>query len=150
MFVIGKVICIVLLLFLAGVAAVIDARRRVFPNSLAVGFVCACVIYTYVFAGFNRLTENAICAIVLAVILTFIEVIWRSSHDGASGMGFGDVKFMGAIMLLHPLGALLSFAAGLVLLALVGVFTKRSSLPLLPFIVVSTLFLLFPLLCVQQ
>lgn len=116
-------------------AAVIDARRRVFPAwlmalMLVTGVGCACAL-----GGFERALFGCAASFCLCLALTGFEVAWRRIHGGAMGLGMGDIKFLAALMPAWPAGAAVSFAGGLALLAMAGVVCKKPSLPLIPFVV---------------
>lgn len=122
------------------VAAVIDARSRTFPNGLALCLAATCAVCSYVLGGANRLVFVGACALAVCIPLMGLELLWRRTHEGRTGLGMGDVKFLAAFMLVWPLGAVLSFSAGLVLLAVAGICTRRPSFPLLPFVVAAVPF----------
>ena len=141
-----------------------DARTRTFPNGLAVAFTVACAIATVLSGGLTQLGvsdgaggiqesgfwapwglavlgRNALAATVVFAVLLAFELLWRSFRK-ESGLGIGDLKFLFALMLLEPVKALISFTLGLIALAITGSITRKSSLPLLPFIVGSYFVLL--------
>lgn len=120
---------------LAVVAAWIDARERRFPNGLALVFASVCAVYCLLMFGVGRLVLHAAFSAITCGTLVGFEMLWRRSHKGVPGLGMGDVKFLGGFMLAWPFAALVSFALGLLGLAVAGVALKQKSLPLLPFVV---------------
>lgn len=114
------------------VIIVIDARTRTLPNWLALVFLIVCLACGIAWDGFFVLS-NLIKAVVVCGLLLALEMFWRSRHDGASGLGMGDIRFLFCLMLSDPELGLLAFVVGLLLLALAGTLLKKKSLPLLPF-----------------
>lgn len=142
-----------------------DARTRTFPNGLAVALVAVCAIEAVlnggltdlavpdgmgglqdggfiVASGLQVLVKNAIAANVVFTILYGFELIWRHFRK-EPGLGMGDLKFLFVLMLAEPVKALMSFVVGLVALAVSGVATRKSSLPLLPFMAGAYFAILF-------
>ncbi len=124
-------------------AAAIDVRSRRFPNALACSFALCCTLFSISLGGVERLLVCGVQTVICCAALVGCELLWRRAHDGDTGLGMGDIKFLAASMLISPLGALLSFSFGLVALALVGALWKKHSLPLLPFVASSMLVLFF-------
>lgn len=114
--------------------AVIDARERRFPNGLAGAFAVAAFAGVWFDRGLNTALDHAGLAVIVYLSLVLTESLWRQ-HRQAPGIGMGDAKALFALCTLDPLGALVSFAAALLALALSCLFTKSRSLPLLPFLV---------------
>ena len=142
---------------LMGYGAWRDAKTRTFPNGLAAALVFVSAVEAFghggltdlsipdgmgglqeggflVATGLRTLATNLIAANIVFVVLYVFELIWRHFRK-ASGLGMGDLKFLFALMLVEPVNALAAFVLGLVALAVVGVATKKSALPLLPFVV---------------
>ena len=114
-------------------ASAIDVRERRFPNGLAVTLAIVCAVSTLAGAGVRVLALRALAALALIVALGGFEVVWRRVN-GNSGIGMGDAKFVAALALFDPMRAVLSFAAGLAVLAGFGIIARRGTLPALPFI----------------
>lgn len=144
---------------LMGYAAWRDARTRTFPNGLAATFVLVCAAEAFlngglthlaipdglgglqeggfiVASGIQALAVNATAATVVVAVLFAFELTWRHFRK-TPGIGMGDLKFLFAFMLAEPVKGLIAFMLGIVALALTGLATKRSALPLLPFVVGS-------------
>ena len=140
-------------------AAVHDARTRTFPNGLAAAFALVCAFRAVVIAGWRpglhraaagplvpgafslsdglrALGGNAALASFAFIALFTFEFAWRRWR-GVSGLGMGDAKFLFGLMLWRPFAGLVSFAAGLVLMAAAGLLTRRRALPLIPYIVAA-------------
>lgn len=140
-----------------GYAAWHDARTRTFPNGLAAVFVFVCAAEAFTSGGLTHLSlpdgagglqeggflvasggralvMNAIAANVVFAALYVFELVWRHFRN-APGIGMGDLKFLFALMLIEPVKAIIAFVLGLVALAITGVATRKSPLPLLPFVV---------------
>lgn len=116
-------------------AAVIDARHRRFPNTLALALAGTAALAAWAQDGTGALVHNLMWASLTCGMLIAFELAWRHVHHGAPGIGMGDVKFLFGAMLYTPHAALVSFGLGLAALAVAGVVTHRPSLPALPFIV---------------
>lgn len=116
-------------------AAVIDAREHRFPNMLAILFALSCALFSVSLGGVGGLAISAFQAAACCLPLVGFETVWRRRHDGASGLGMGDVKYLFASMLVSPFGAMCAFALGLIALAGTGLLCGRRTLPLLPFVV---------------
>ena len=140
-------------------AAAIDARRRIFPNGLAVVmaiialFMRVIVAYldaqaTYVgiaevsgpipqgriYASvLQNLASPLIIAVAVCAALFIFELIWRRLR-GNAGLGIGDIKLLFSLALLNPTTALASFAIALILLAITCLTIKKPFLPLIPFL----------------
>lgn len=133
-------------------AAIIDARSRCLPNGLAAAMAFAGVYAAMVppalrgdmvkgeervyLDAVSGLVEHAVPAIATVLALVLFELAWRARR-GSAGIGMGDIKLLFALMLAAPLRGLLSFAAGLVLLALACLVRRERSLPLIPFTAVA-------------
>lgn len=125
----------VLLAVQALLAAGIDIRVRRLPNALAATFATTAACGALCSGGPSALARNAACAVLACAALIAFELLWRRGHGGAAGIGMGDVKFLFGAMLLGPLWALLSFALGMVALAIAGLIGRVRAFPALPFIV---------------
>lgn len=125
---------LILQMLIMAYAAVHDARTRTVSNGLVVVLALACAIGTCLSRA--ALGAHVACALGAMGTLTVFECAWRHVK-GEAGLGMGDVKFLGAIMLRTPLLGIVSFACGLAGVALVGTVLRARSLPLLPFMVVS-------------
>lgn len=119
-------------------AAVIDARTRRFPNGLAALLAVTCASHAILASGFAAFASHALLAACSGAALFAVESVWRRLHDGAAGLGGGDIKFLVGFMLLDPVFALASFLSGLALLAVTGALVRRSVLPLLPFVALGS------------
>ena len=122
------------LVLLLAIAAVIDARWRRFPNWLAV----TCAIVAVMAIWMERGTEVAIARVAMAFCacstLLLFELLWRR-YRGGPGLGLGDIKAFFALAVYRPVAGVVSFGMSLVALSVACIMTKRSSLPLLPFLV---------------
>ena len=125
-------------------AAVRDARERRVPNAYALVLACLGLGVAAVGNGvrggigwpsaiFSVLAASAVCGLLVAG-----EALWRRWR-GEPGLGMGDIKVLFSAMLVNPVLALVSFAAGLLALALCALFTRQRSLPLVPFFCASFL-----------
>lgn len=114
-------------------AALIDARTRTYPNALAGAVALTSAALALALDGPARLVRGAACALGVLVLLIGLELLWR--RRGSRGIGMGDLKCLGALMLATPFAALVSFAAGLLLMALAALARRKHALPLLPFFV---------------
>lgn len=123
---------------LAICAAVVDARTRTYPASLAVAVAAVGGWCALARGGAHALGVHLLAAGAVSVLLVAFEVAWRRRHDGAVGLGMGDIKYLFGTMLADPAYALVGFSTGLALLAVAGLACRRPSLPLLPFAVVGT------------
>lgn len=119
-----------------GIAAVIDARERRFPNPLAVAFAligAAMALWCYGVEGF---VGRLIVAVASCAVLVGLELAWRHVRH-SSGLGMGDIKALFPLLLVQPTAALVAFALALLLLAAAGVALHQRALPLLPFLEVA-------------
>lgn len=114
-------------------AALVDARERRLPNALAAGLAVAGGAVTLVAGGPARLLANLFATLAVCGALLGFELAWRARR-GAPGQGMGDLKALGALMLVAPGAALAAYALGLLLLALACMALRRASMPLLPFL----------------
>lgn len=114
--------------------AVIDARERRLPNGLALLLVVTAALLCAARDGFSRLLMHGVAAIVVVGVLLAFEMIWRRVRHTA-GQGMGDLKALFALCLVSPVRAITSYAVALLALALGCLVCKKSSLPLLPFLV---------------
>lgn len=116
-------------------AAVIDARTKRLPNGLAVLLAACAAAVAVMRGGMPTLAAHACVALVTMALLVISELAWRRARGGF-GQGMGDIKALGAAMLADPALALAAYAAGMVMLAFVGMATRRNALPFLPFFAV--------------
>ena len=125
-------------------AAVRDARERRVPNGYALVLAClglgVAAVGTGARGGIDRpsLVFSVFAACAACGLLVAGEVLWRRWR-GEPGLGMGDIKVLFSAMLVNPVLALVSFAAGLLALALCALFTRQRSLPLIPFFCASFL-----------
>ncbi|MDY2777007.1 MAG: prepilin peptidase [Collinsella sp.] len=126
------------------IAALIDARTRRFPNALAVATALTAVALVSLAMGCAAIPSRIMVALATCFSLVAFELLWRHLHDGAMGMGFGDLKALFPLLLVEPFAAIISLAVGLALLAICCIALRRPSLPLLPFVVPCYLALLIP------
>ena len=113
-------------------AMLIDAHERRVPNALVLGLLASGVTIMWLGHSPGQRAFAVACAVTVCGALVAAEVFWRRAR-GEAGIGMGDVKVLFCLMLVDPVAALVSFAAGLLLLALVAAVLGRRSLPLMPF-----------------
>lgn len=127
-------------------ASLVDIKSRRIPNGLvamcALG-ACLQVVVRDV-AGLAVLVslppagERAAWGIATLVAGVVFETLWRRFHDGAHGMGYGDVKFISALALwVGPMTPFLVCGACLVA-ACFALITRRRTVPFGPFLAVSS------------
>lgn len=114
--------------------AVHDARTRTLPNGLAIAFGIVCAVCGIAWGGLS-IFENLMSAAIVSGLLVALELFWRSRNGGSAGLGMGDIKYLFCLMLADPAPGVISFMAGLLLLAATGTLLRKGSLPLLPFAV---------------
>lgn len=114
--------------------AVIDARDRRFPNTLAGACAVAALAGVWLDKGVNTALDHAGLAVIVYLALVLTESLWRRARH-APGIGMGDAKALFALCTFDPLGGIVAFAASLLALASSCFLTKSRSLPLLPFLV---------------
>ncbi len=114
-------------------AAVIDAHERRFPNPLALALAVSCSCYVLLVRGIEDGAFSIFVAALATAALLGSELVWRA-RGGVPGLGMGDIKAMFSLFCLDFLLGCVAFAGGMFLLALVGLASKRESLPALPFI----------------
>ena len=114
--------------------AVIDARDRRFPNSLAGACAVAALAGVWFDLGLNTALDHAGLAVIVYLGLVLTESLWRRVRH-APGIGMGDVKALFALCTFDPLGGVVAFAVALLTLAVACLIAKSRSLPLLPFLV---------------
>lgn len=114
--------------------AVIDARDRRFPNTLAGVCAVAALAGVWLDKGVNTALDHAGLAVIVYLALVLTESLWRRARH-APGIGMGDAKALFALCTFDPMGGIVAFAAALLGLAIACLITKSRSLPLLPFLV---------------
>lgn len=114
--------------------AVVDARERRFPNTLAAACAVAAFAGVWLDRGVNTALDHAGLAVIVYLALVLTESLWRCVRH-APGIGMGDAKALFALCTVDPLVGIAAFAVALLVLALFCLFTKSRSLPLLPFLV---------------
>lgn len=114
--------------------AVIDARDRRFPNSLAGACAVTALAGVWLDLGLNTALDHAGLAVIVYLGLVLTESLWRRVRH-APGIGMGDVKALFALCTFDPLGGVVAFAVALLTLAVACLIAKSRSLPLLPFLV---------------
>lgn len=114
-------------------AGIIDARTRRFPNPLAAALAGVGALGVFVAGGVEVLLAHLAFAAVVAGALVAFELAWRHVRS-TPGLGMGDVKALGALMLVDPVRALAAFAGALVALGASCIAFRRRSLPLLPYL----------------
>ena len=110
---------------------VFDLRERIFPNALA-GALALVSLAAAALAG-AALGQRLLWAGAVATALFASELVFRRL-TGSSGLGMGDVKFVGAASLAFPFSAPVAFAGGCALLALWGLVRRQNVLPAIPFV----------------
>lgn len=114
--------------------AVVDARERRFPNTLAAACAVAAFAGVWLDRGVNTAFDHAGLAVIVYLALVLTESLWRCVRH-TPGIGMGDAKALLALCMVDPLGGIMAFAVALLVLALSCLLTKSRSLPLLPFLV---------------
>lgn len=114
--------------------AVVDARERRFPNTLAAACAVAAFAGVWLDRGVNTAFDHAGLAVIVYLALVLTESLWRCVRH-TPGIGMGDAKALLALCMVDPLGSIMAFAVALLVLALSCLLTKSRSLPLLPFLV---------------
>lgn len=114
--------------------AVVDARERRFPNTLAAACAVAAFAGVWLDRGVNTAFDHAGLAVIVYLALVLTESLWRCVRH-TPGIGMGDAKALLALCTVGPLGGIMAFAVALLVLALSCLLTKSRSLPLLPFLV---------------
>lgn len=114
--------------------AVIDARDRRFPNTLAGACAVAALAGVWLDKGVNTALDHAGLAVIVYLALVLTESLWRRARH-APGIGMGDAKALFALCTFDPLGGIVAFAASLLALAVTCLIIKSRSLSLLPFLV---------------
>lgn len=115
------------------IASVLDIRSRRCPNILACCLCICALAVAYFGGGIKGCLSGLIGAFFTCALLVTFEALWRKRR-GAAGIGMGDVKVLFALMTIDPFTGILSFALGLLALAMIGVALHRQTLPALPFI----------------
>lgn len=114
--------------------AVVDARERRFPNTLAAACAVAAFAGVWLDRGVNMALDHVGLAVIVYLALVLTESLWRRVRQ-TPGIGMGDAKALFALCTVDPLGGIAAFAVALLVLALSCLFTKSRFLPLLPFLV---------------
>ena len=114
--------------------AVVDARERRFPNTLAAACAVAAFAGVWLDRGVNTALDHAGLAVIVYLALVLTESLWRCVRH-TPGIGMGDAKALFALCTVDPLGGIAAFAVALLVLALSCLLTKSRFLPLLPFLV---------------
>ena len=114
--------------------AVIDARERRFPNTLAGACAIAAFAGVWLDCGMDAALDQAGLAVIVYLALVLTESLWRRLRQ-APGIGMGDAKALFAFCTLDPMGGIVAFVAALLFLAIACLIIKSRSLPLLPFLV---------------
>ncbi|MDO4437068.1 MAG: hypothetical protein Q4B77_03880 [Coriobacteriaceae bacterium] len=128
-------LALIIIFLLMLVAACVDARSRRFPFALFIALACTCLLASWLRDGPRLVAVNALMALGVCGTLVLLELAWRAFHQGAAGLGMGDIKYLFAVMLWRPMLGIASVCGGLFTLAVCGVILRRPSLPLLPFAV---------------
>lgn len=128
-----------LLLFFA---AWFDARRRRFPNRLAVVCAIAALLFVWTAGDIRLVGARILVATAICVVLLLLELIWRRFRC-SPGLGLGDIKALFSLVVYRPVAGVASFGLSLVLLAAACALIRSRSLPLLPFLVP-----VFSLMCI--
>lgn len=114
--------------------AVVDARERRFPNTLAAACAVAAFAGVWLDRGVNMALDHVGLAVIVYLALVLTESLWRRVRQ-TPGIGMGDAKALFALCTVDPLGGIAAFAVALLVLALSCLLTKSRFLPLLPFLV---------------
>lgn len=126
--------------------SVYDLRFRRIPNALvaacALGACVQAVLHDLagldVFASLPPAPQRLAWALATLLVGFGFEALWRRTHGGSHGMGYGDVKFAAALALwVGPMTPALVCAACLAA-ALAGVAARRRAVPLGPFLALSS------------
>lgn len=147
-----KTLAYLLLIPMLIIALVIDYKFKIIPNRLNLTIFEVGLIYTFVEGIINiNIAVDMLLGMVVGAGL-FLFITWVGSLiAGKEAMGFGDVKFMGALGLFFGwrttiIISLISFLLG----AIIGValiIAKRKTggeyIPFGPFIVIATLIAMF-------
>ncbi|MGE3872936.1 MAG: A24 family peptidase [Parvibaculaceae bacterium] len=93
-----------LLIAILAPIAWIDARRHIIPDSLNLALGIFGLFQAYGDLGIDAIPQRVLPAIAIAIFFLFLRKLY-STIRGQTGLGLGDVKFLGAAALwLGPLG----------------------------------------------
>ena len=124
----------------------IDARTRRYPHWLWLCMLATSLWISVAGAGASVALMRVLLAAAVMLAFVVFELVWRLGHSGESGLGMGDIKCLGTLVIADPLRGLVSFFLGLMGLGLIGAALRVRSLPLLPFVVgAATLLFALPL-----
>ncbi len=128
-------------------AFVIDYKLQIIPNRLNLSIFEAGLIFTFIEGMYNQnlAIDNIIGGIVGAGIFLGLTII-GGLIAGKEAMGFGDVKFMGAIglyfgwMNIIEISVIAFLLAAIISIALIATKIKKTNeyIPFGPFIVIAT------------
>lgn len=130
-----------ILISLAIVAAGIDSRHKIIPDSLTLPWMIVGLLMGAFSGGIQGIFSRALGVLALGGLVFLIAMVSRG------GMGGGDIKFMALVgSFLGVPGGLASFAiacitgaiAGVILMAL-GIKSRRDEIPFGPFISLGTI-----------
>ena len=134
------------------IACIIDFKQKIIPNRLNLTIFEVGLVFTFIqgITNVNIAIDRLLGALVGGGIFLFITFV-ASLITGKEAMGFGDVKFMGAIGLFFGwrtviIISLMSFLLGAIVGIILMIVKKKKSeeyMPFGPFIVLSTLITIF-------
>lgn len=122
-------------------AAVVDVKEHRLPHKFAWALFILAILYVFAAHGFLRLVAHVLCALAVMALLVAIELWWRRRHN-SFGQGMGDIKALGALMIINPLKGLFAYIIACLLLALIGIIWHKRAQPMLPYLAFSSIVLL--------
>ncbi len=137
------------------VAAYVDVKERRIPNGCVALLVCSGLLLMLcnlsgaygVLAWLPGPTERLASACAVFVGGLLLETVWRRTHAGTHGMGYGDIKFLTAVALWLGARVIWVVAIACLLALAVEVPRGRRIFAFGPYLVIASLgCLLLPLL----
>lgn len=128
------------------IAVMCDLRERRIPNGctavLALGgllqMLGAALVPEAPLDCLPPTPERLVCALTCVGGGTAVEMLWRSRHENRHGMGFGDIKLLGAVALWIGLLVWVALALACVLAVLCEVPRGRRVFAFGPYIAVAS------------